>query len=381
MGRTGWWAVTLSAYQPEREESRLYITNPGYTPLDKTLETANMTSKRVSTFWGVLLLISLWFIGGCAFPDLIKPNQPTDPYYKPAKTVASYEDAGKWWGTRHKTMKVTAGQIDPAFVDNLIDKARLDFFWVHSDLKDAFKKGYRLGYEERTADLVLGPHLTQAASRIGTNTSQSFVDVITAFETGWALTLKNAVDVFIVLISEGSQADRENFIGNFTAVYTRKYEATQAFLRGPGLMRLNSEGGTMLYIDVRKTIAVLDIPTPMLIKTEIYHQTFRVMGDEWGRRFSTNLIKRDELIDVLRRSKTALQEVPESLESNLDLIQGAFVSSYGTDADNVFTGLRRDAGYTTRPTSMAPPGPPASPAPSGSPPSAPRPSAPPPRKK
>jgi hypothetical protein len=338
----------------------VHIAIPGYQLLDKVSSRSNMTRMRVSALWGVFLLISLWFIGGCAGLDMSDPFKPKDSIYKPTKTVASYEEAGKWWGTRHKTMKVTAGQIDPAFVDNLIDKASLDFFWVHSDLKDAFKKGYRLGYEERTADLVLGPHLTQAASRIGTNTSQRFVDVITAFETGWADSLRNAVDVFIVLISEGSQADRENFIGNFTAVYTRKYEATQALLRAGGLMPLVSAGGTMLHIDVRKTIAVLDIPTPNLVKAEIYHQTFRVMGDEWGRRFSTNLIKRDELIDLLRRSKTALQEVPESLESNLGLIQGAFVGSYGTDANNVFMGLIRDAGYTTRPTSMAPPGPPAS---------------------
>jgi len=97
-----------------------------------------------------------------------------------------------------------------------------------------------------------------------------------------------------------------------------------------------SSGGTMLHIDVKKTKAVLDIPTPMTLKTEIYHQTFRVMGDEWGRRFSTNLIKRDELVDLLRQSKTALQKVPASLESNMGIIHDAFVSSYGTDAENVF---------------------------------------------
>ncbi len=301
----------------------------------------------------VFLLVTISFLAGCASVESFTTKK--EEYFRPVKTIASYEEAGRWWGIRHKQMRLTVGQIDPPFVDNLIDKESLDFFWVHSDLKEAFKKGYRMGYEERTADLVLGPHLTEAASRIGINTSQKFVDVITSFEQGWANSLKHAVDVFIVLISEGSQADRENFIRNFTDVYGKKYEATQALLRAGGFMPLLSKGGTMLHIDVRKTIAVLDIPTPMTVKTEIYHQTFRVMGDEWGRRFSTNLIKRDELVDLLRRSKTALQEVPQSLESNMGIIHDAFVSSYGTDAENVLMGLIKDAGYTIRPISMPKP--------------------------
>lgn len=297
----------------------------------------------------VVLLIGLWFTVGCVTTEAFYKKESEYPV--PAKTVASYEEVGKWWGVRHKTMGLSAGRIDPPLVNNLISKENLDFFWVHSDLKDAFKKGYRLGFEKREADLVLGPHLFAAAGRIGLDTSQKFVDVITAFEHGWASTLRNAVDVFIVLISEGSQADRETFISNFTEVYARKYEDTQALLRAGGFIAQVSAGGTVLHIDVRKTKAVLEIPTPLTLKTEIYHQTFRVMGDEWGRRFSTNLIKRDELVDLLRRSKTALQEVPQSLESNMGIVHDSFVSSYGTDAENVFTSLIKDAGYTVRPVS------------------------------
>lgn len=299
----------------------------------------------------VVMLSVTVLLWGCVTVESF--TRKSDEYFRPVKTVASYEEAGKWWGVRHsdKNMRLTAGQIDPPFVDNLISKENLDFFWVHSDLKEAFKKGYRLGFEKREADLVLGPHLTAAAGSIGLVTSQKFVDVITAFEQGWAGTLRHAVDVFIVLISEGSQADREIFIGKFTEVYARKYDDTQALLRAGGFIAQVSEGGTLLHIDVRKTKAVLDIPTPLTLKTEIYHQTFRVMGDEWGRRLSTNLIKRDELIDLLRRSKTALQEVPRSLESNMGIIYDAFVSSYGTDAENVFMSLIKDAGYTVRPVS------------------------------
>lgn len=324
--------------------------------------------KRRIGIISIMVFLSA-LISGCAtIAEITREKEKSEIYYKPVKTVASYEEAGKWWGARHKNMGLAPGQIqqlqcpltmipppvgiDLPFVENLISKENLDFFWVHSDLKDAFKKGYRLGFEKREADLVLGPHLTSAAGCIGLNTSQKFVDVITEFEQGWARTLRHAIDVFIVLISEGSQADREIFISNFAEVYARKYEDTQALLRAGGFIAQVSAGGTVLHIDVRKTKAVLEIPTPITLKTEIYHQTFRVMGDEWGRRFSTNLIKRDELVDFLRRSKTALQEVPESLDSNMGIIHDAFVSSYGTDAENVFTSLIKDAGYTIRPVSQ-----------------------------
>jgi hypothetical protein len=243
------------------------------------------------------------------------------------------------------------GNIDDIFVGALVDGDNLNFFWVHSDLKDAFKKGYRFGYQDRAADLVLGPNLTEAAARIGEGTAKRFVEVINGFEKGWADTLSRAIDVFITLISEGSQADRERFIKKFTEEYTAKYNTTQEILQGGGFMTQMSEGGTMLHIDARKTLAILDIPRPETLKTEIYHQTFRVMGDEWGKRLSHNLIKRDELIDLLRRSKTALQEVPISLANNLGIVRDAFVSSYGTDAQNVFIGLIKDAGYAEIPVS------------------------------
>ncbi len=271
------------------------------------------------------------------------------------RDVNSYFSAGKQWGEILWNEKRQPGSVNEKFVVDLVD--RIDFFTVHSDLKEAFRKGFRTGYADRTADLVLGPHLTAAAAYIGRDTSGKFVKVITDFETGWANTLKHAVDVFIILISEGSQADRENFIENFRRIYADKYAKTQAILKGRQKMTLVSEGGTMLYIDYTKGTALgaLDIPSPDALKTEIYNQTFKVMGDEWGRRFSNNLIKREELVDLLRRSKTALQEVPappkdSNISLNLATIQNAFVTSYGTDAENVFRGLLKDGGYAATPT-------------------------------
>lgn len=262
------------------------------------------------------------------------------------KDVASYEAEGRKWGAKHGSLGLKPGSpVDQTFVQALIDREYLDFFWVHADLKDAFKKGYRLGYQDRTADLVLGPHLTESAARIGNKMSSRFVNVVETFERDWAETLRLAVNVFITLISEGSQADRERFISEFSRIYDQKYQRTQRALREGGFVTQVSEGGTTLYIDARKTVAVLNIPSTRTLKTEVYHQTFKVMGDEWGRRHSHNLIKRDELVDVLRRSRTAFLEVPPGLAGNLSMVKQAFIASYGSDAENVFRQLSRDAGY------------------------------------
>jgi hypothetical protein len=287
-----------------------------------------------------LVVISV-LICGCA------GLQTKDPL---PRDVKSYFESGKAWGEKLLEKNVRPGTVDKEFVKDLI--GRIYFFNVHSDLKEAFRRGFRMGYTDRVADLVLGPHLTAAAAAIGKDTSEKFVYVIKQFEDGWAATLRNAVDVFIVLISEGSQADREAFIESFRNIYSEKYYATQEILKGRKKMSLVSGGGTLLFIDYSKgkALGALDIPTPDALKTEIYTQTFKVMGDEWGKRFSNNLIKREELVDILRRSKTALREVPvpakdSNIAANLAIIEKAFVKSYKTDAESVFNGLLKDAGY------------------------------------
>jgi hypothetical protein len=278
---------------------------------------------------------------------------------KVQRTVQSYEKIGRDWGAKlWKTGYKPGLPLNDDFVESLKDNKNIDFFNVHADLKEAFKRGFRMGYEDRTADLALGPHLTAAAGKIGLETSQSFVDVINAFEFGWAQNIRKAVDVFIVLISEGSQSDREVFIKNFTDVYESKFIKTQQILKEGGYLVGQSQGGTMLFIDYTKgnSLAALDIPAPEDLKSEIYKQTFKVMGDEWGRRFSTNLITRPELVDLLRRSRTAFQETPADvadktirLRRNLGIVQEAFIKSYGTDADNVFKSLLKEAEYTEIP--------------------------------
>ena len=301
-------------------------------------------SYRFHRAYALLVIVAASFLlSACVATN---PRGDGD-YFRPAKRdVASYEEAGKWWGTRHWNLKVQANNLsDQPFINSLTEPDNLDFFWVHADLKDAFKKGYRIGYQDRTADLVLGPYLTAAAALIGDKTAKRFVAVVEEFESGWAQTVGRAVNVFITLISEGSQADREKFIANFVQIYDEKYKRTQVALRAGGFVQQTSEGGTTMFIDARKTLAVLNIPSTDTLKTEIYRQTFNVMGDEWGRRFSHNLIKRDELVDLLRRSKTAFQEVSPGLDGNLGIVKQAFIQSYGTDAANVFQSLTSAAGY------------------------------------
>lgn len=271
------------------------------------------------------------------------------------RDVDSYEKEGKHYGEDLFDNHIVASsnldnRTSRYFIEKLIEKDEIDFFGVHSDLKEAFKKGFRQGYQDRTADLVLGPHLQAAAGLIGERTATSFVQIINAFELGWKQTLDAAVDVFITLIAEGSQADREEFVQNFVKIYKAKYIENQAIIKAGYAVPFTSEGGTNLYLDPAKVQTTLDIPSDMAIKTEIYKQTFRAMGDEMGNRFSHNLIPRGELIDWLRRSKTALNLDQSSMDnktihSNLMIIKRSFVKVYGMDGDSVFDGIAREAGY------------------------------------
>lgn len=292
------------------------------------------------------------------FDDMFSSSSTKrDSYRLSKKDTIGYEEAGKWWGERHRKNGLQPGNVsDAPFIESLVDplEGGLDFFWIHADLKEAFKKGYRLGYQDRTADLVLGPYLTEAAAKIGGDSAGNFVTVVNTFEKSWAEGLRRGVNVFVTLISEGSQADRERFIRNFEKVYDEKYQRTQADLKAGGFVTQTSEGGTTMFLDARKTVAVLNIPSTSVLKTEIYRQTFKVMGDEWGKRFSHNLMRRDELIDILRRSKTALQEVG-TLGSSLAIVRESFESSYGTDATSVFRSLAKEAGYDDSALFAAPP--------------------------
>ncbi|MCX8519871.1 MAG: hypothetical protein ORN21_07040 [Methylophilaceae bacterium] len=292
--------------------------------------------------------------------DWLCPKSTKKDFRKVGRELKDYEAEGNRWGKRHSDEKRKAqtedgdAQIDWNFVYSLVAKDGLDYFSVHSDLKEAFKKGYRTGYQDRTADLVLGPHLSAAGSCLGYITASGFVKTIEDFEYGWADWIRKAVDVFITLINEGSQNDREQFVNKFTSIYEEKYNKNSQLTKGANKLITRADGGTLLYLDYSKgkTLGVLDVPAATALKTELYDKAFTVMGDELGRRLASNLIKRDELIDLLRRSKTAMQETPVNqsvntrLSRNMTIFYNSFVLSYGTDAGNVLSAIIREAGYS-----------------------------------
>lgn len=102
----------------------------------------------------VVLFSLLCFAGGCATIPSVKSE-------------ADYVKSGKWWGEKHRKDGIKPGDIDDAFVNELANKTGLDFFGINADMKDAFVKGYRAGYQYNTADLVLEPNFNAAKAMTG----------------------------------------------------------------------------------------------------------------------------------------------------------------------------------------------------------------------
>ncbi|MBF0383514.1 MAG: hypothetical protein HQL69_21040, partial [Magnetococcales bacterium] len=234
------------------------------------------------------------------------------------------------------------------FITLLKEKHLIDYFRVHSELKEAFIEGFRFGYESRTADLVLGPHVEKAAGDIGADMADEFVKVIDEFERGWPRVLKDAVNIFVTLIIEGSYADREAFIKHSMEIYREKYKKTAAINKNPTQMAY-TEGGTLLHLNVH---AVLTLPTEAQFKAAIYHNSFVAMGDEMGKNYRHNLIKRDAVIERLRRIKPAFKEViePRGNKSkskwwyNYVELRKHFVRGYqGSDGSSVFKSMAIEA--------------------------------------
>lgn len=292
---------------------------------------ANNIRNIFSAITGILLLV------GCAGMNQgISENRTT--IVKIEKTVSEFEGEGAKWGKiLLKDKSIKPGDLSKDFVRRINE---IDYFQVHSELKDAFKKGFRIGYEDRIADLILGPHIRAAAGDVGVITSGKIVTLVDEFDKSWDATLKRVIDVFIVLVSEGSKADRDLFIQKFNEGYLTKYNQFVA-QNTPGFTKQGTtEGGTTYTLP--KELAALIMPEPDVIKMEIYHKAFSVMGDEWGRRYSTNLVRREELIDMMRRCKPAMDEVSGD---NVKLIFTAFAKSYGTDGDDIIKSIAKDAGF------------------------------------
>lgn len=295
-----------------------------------------LTYRCCCKFWVLGLLIGFVFLSGCTINNFDRSS-------KIERSASEFEGVGSWWGKKLASDKVRPdSQLNEDFIKELYSSNRIDYFNIHPELKEAFKKGFRIGYQDRIADLVLGPHIREAAGRVGRNTSNHMVQSIEEFDSGWEQTLNRAIDVFVVLISEGSQADRDLFIKSFNDKYTEKYAAIQN-KQSPANREIHmTEGGTR-YILPTDLIA-LRMPSPETITKRFYSQSFVAMGDEWGRRYGTNLVKRYELVDMLRRCKPALDE-GERLDKNINYVFTAFSRSYGADSKEVFQGIMKEAGF------------------------------------
>lgn len=337
------------------------ITNYNTINGDKIIERDVTAYQKAGRDWGELLAkepgkivastdlskdVSLHYVRTLFVADeltyygLVGDGARTDEWYATMKELGFYDGADE---INPKSLGLVAALVRK-------DNYGLNIFGVNTELQEAFKKGFREGYKERTADLVLGPHLEKAGGVIGEISALGFVSVINTFENGWAYMLRDSVDVFIRMIAEGSQADREKFIKTFIAAYKLKFENNKGVFAAGTDSQVVTEGGSIVYLDPNKTRSTMRIPSDNDLKVAIYTQAFIAMGSEMGRRYSHNLIPRGELIEWLRRSKTALNmdrgDIDQfEVKKNLRVLATSFCNAYVTDAQSVFEDLAREAGY------------------------------------
>lgn len=302
----------------------------------------------------IAVLLVLIVVMGCRIDTV---NMDLKGVVTVERTIPKYEEAGQQYGREFSKQRsqFKPGNIDnplsQKFIVDLCERKNLGYFNVHSELKDAFKRGFRVGYEDRTADLILGPHITAAAGKVGENTSNYMADSIATFDQQWESILKDGIEVFIVLISEGSQADRKQFIGSFSEIYSKKFtEMGNKYNKKSRQRGSFTQGGTEYLLD--PDLNAIQMPSPGLIEHRFYSQAFVVMGDEWGRRYGTNLVKRDELVDMLRRCKPALEE-GEGYAVNLTYICRSFAESYNADSYDTLRSIMKDAGIRDKDAEVA----------------------------
>lgn len=309
----------------------------------------------------VTLLVFIFpFFIGCAggqtqvvpvIPALKEPdtNVPKPlAFYSVVNTEDSYRKAGIWWGEKLMHNGVKSGDIDNELVNKLIvsteEPGGINYFFAHTNMKKAFHQGFLQGYKGRSGDLVLGPNIAKGGGILGTYIAESFVRHIIEFEENWRIVLKKSVDVFITLVAEGSHADRQEFVNNFTQIYKNKYLDTA--VKNNQYEPIITQGGTFIKVQMSQA-AALGIPSDVAIKTEFFRQTFYVIGDEMGRRFRHNLIQRSELVDFLRRLSPVFHEASSkrmSPKMGLERVLVGFQEGYrNLDASVVFDEMAKEA--------------------------------------
>lgn len=364
------------------------------------------------------VIATLFIIVGCESQSRPRPVgaeadiEPIGPLLEEIRkeagkvTLESFEKLGDYWGRRLKVENATVGGISNNFVWFLLTEDVLEpgtemdinqnkdfyketessyYFGKHFALKDSFHKGFRMGYTDRNADMVLGPHITEAAKYLGFRNATGFVNQIRALnerqrrqldeidgiirkynitdttEQLFEDTVKSSIELFKELIAEGSPADRDGFKQQFTQDYDKlisEYLNIAAnfpnitlkfglpddeYYKDTNFNDATSQGTSSIY-SMKHTLAYASsfyIEGADSAWNYIYRKSLTGVGEEMGAKFAHNLITRTDLRDWLRRAFETLNKDKRKEETGW--IREGFCSNYNEanfeEGQKVFDGL------------------------------------------
>jgi hypothetical protein len=326
-------------------------------------------------------------------------------------TLESFDKLGNYWGSRLKDENVTVGRINNNFVWFLLTEDVLEpgtemdinqnqgfyeetessyYFGKHFALKDSFHKGFRMGYTDRNADMVLGPHITEAAKYLGFRNATGFVNQIRALnerqrrqldeidgiikkyditdttEQLFEDTINSSIELFKELIAEGSPADRDRFKQQFTQDYdeliseylnvagnfpniTLKFGLPDdKYYKDTNFTDATPQGTSIIY-SMKHTLeyaSTFSIEGADSVWNHIYRKSLTGVGEEMGDKFAHNLITRTDLRDWLRRAFETLNK--DKREEETEWIREGFCNKYNEanseEGQKVFDGLLNETG-------------------------------------
>lgn len=160
-------------------------------------------------------------------------------------TNENYVTLGEAWGHHMASVAVVEKDINNKhynlFTYFLLGKdlpANLSFeyFNIHRDMKKSFQHGFRQGYGERNADLVLGVNLKEAARLKALDSAILLMDVYrekvisdalatSQFKREWRRILTETLHTFEEITAEGSPAESMAFLESFPSEYNKELEA------------------------------------------------------------------------------------------------------------------------------------------------------------
>ena len=333
----------------------------------------------------IILSFLLIVIPGCSKnPVNTEPqtqNQP-QPETKPGpekvvppkkyidKTPEAYEKEGFEWGQRLKKEARLPNDLNEELVKFLLWGADQEpgsresnaYFYFHVDisLKEAFKRGFEKAFVSEEAELVLSPHITEAAGQIARQNTglfeedvKDYVSQQRKFRRRFRITFKKTVDIFKELIAEGSFADRESFEKNFKNQYTKLVEK---YLEGTPYYLIDEKYKTSRYIpaDFRSQKEYQWYRNDFyksffgVLKAEemwklVYHRGVFEVGRDMGRKFGDDLISRPKLVQWLQRTYRLLEQ--EKVQDGMDALSEGFKYEYGNfskEAEQVWKDLIKE---------------------------------------